>query len=1050
VRYSAMKSMILVECGPKRSADSTRNKNWKPASKRILVRRFFVAVQVAGAFLTGVWYGALQDAVTQGIFDTQPEMRCAAAEAAAMAIEDDDPEDLIFDLILTAGKNTMAIDKSKVKKDCEDEGAITRKPSVASVVQELGFGRAPSFGRRTSSSGSQRSTGSQRSSKWAKAFERLQSDPKIERTEAFFSRLGQAVHMEGTGILMKPAHPPASLDAGMMPQNGADAKDLQGKIAIFVLHPRRMHMAMIYDCAYRCEQQGAIGAVFCVKKPEITAADRYDGFEMQKSFDQEESRPAPNCLNIPVICVSELMKNAIEDNVFLSMMPNTSVVRGLLVDDKPVVRAAALRALGAVAQRNDHRLVEVLISMISDPAEEVRRVCVEVFTNPSKIWPGNPFAIEELANVTTHEDWHVREASMTALCKVANCDRETCDPDGQINNPVAIEAVIARLKDTEGLVKKLAIDGLVILALADGVIDAEDLPIIDTFVESQGDADPLVAAACTKALVFLSGEDKDITSVFQWVSDCRPQIRNSSVYTLGKAKQNNPVIILMLRKRTLDEFGEVRACAATTLAKVTRQGDAAVMSMLDPLLDDRTACVRCAAAEALAEVMFPYEQDPHGSLPRLMRLVEMVTDEDIGVRNSASDALEKRAHGSPEVATSLKEVLETHPDFCVRKSALQLIHRIMNRGEERMLDAIRISLRDARGEVRKLGFQLLKHHYEAGRDGGVDVDALKESVLDCVKDGDPMVVFVTIESIPALFSQGNRMAIMALARCLRHEAPSVREAATRVLGQFAIRGDLRAINYIVPLIDHSLAYVRYAAIIALMTLGIPGDLKVLDPIKSKMNDPEIFVRREAVTALQHLSVRGDERCVLALLSCMEDPDERIRMAAMTGLSVIANYAEPRVVAAFMKKIRLDTRPMRKLSVECLACLIKEDDYDNLELLMTSFEDTEHIVRQAGVEAVTKIVRKGDDFVIKRLMETRCQHEDRKIRAVAMQVLQAIALPGDERILDGMILALRHFHAQVRKMAAEVICNVANIGDHRAIGMSPESCAHAGCEKRASV
>jgi hypothetical protein len=142
--------------------------------------------------------------------------------------------------------------------------------------------------------------------------------------------------------------------------------------------------------------------------------------------------------------------------------------------------------------------------------------------------------------------------------------------------------------------------------------------------------------------------------------------------------------------------------------------------------------------------------------------------------------------------------------------------------------------------------------------------------------------------------------------------------------------------------------------------------------------------------------------------------------------------------------------MRKLSVECLACLIKEDDYDNLELLMTSFEDTEHIVRQAGVEAVTKVVRKGDDFVIKRLMETRCQHEDRKIRTVAMQVLQAIALPGDERIVDGMILALRHFHAQVRKMAAEVICNVADIGDHRAIGMCPESCAHAGCEKSASV
>ena len=140
--------------------------------------------------------GSLQDVVTKGIFDKQPEMRCAAAEAAAMAIEDNDPEDLIFDLILTAGSNTMAIDKSNVKKDGEEGGSISRKPSVASVVQDLGFGRAPSFARRTSSNASQRS------SKWASAFERLKSDPKIDRTQAFFSRLGQAVHMEGSGIFI--------------------------------------------------------------------------------------------------------------------------------------------------------------------------------------------------------------------------------------------------------------------------------------------------------------------------------------------------------------------------------------------------------------------------------------------------------------------------------------------------------------------------------------------------------------------------------------------------------------------------------------------------------------------------------------------------------------------------------------------------------------------------------------------------------------------------------------------------------------------------------
>jgi HEAT repeat protein len=166
---------------------------------------------------------------------------------------------------------------------------------------------------------------------------------------------------------------------------------------------------------------------------------------------------------------------------------------------------------------------------------------------------------------------------------------------------------------------------------------------------------------------------------------------------------------------------------------------------------------------------------------------------------------------------------------------------------------------------------------------------------------------------------------------------------------------------------------------------------------------------------------------------MENPDERIRIAAMTGLSVVARQGDPRAVAAYMKKIHIDTRPMRKLSVECFACLVKDDDYDNLELLMSSLEDTEHIVRQAGVQAVIKVVRKGDDEVIKRVMNTKFQHIDRKIRAVAMQVLQGISLPGDQRILSGMISSLKHPHTEVRKMAIEVICNVAQKGDDKVVG-----------------
>ena len=153
-------------------------------------------------------------------------------------------------MILTAGSNTMAIDKSFVR---QERGDMSRTSSIASVVQQLGFGRTPSLGR-TPSFGRSGSTSSQRSSKWLSAFERMKSNPDIERTEAYFSRLGQPLHMEGSSILLRIAHPPMSLDADVLATNrSTDA--LQGKVAIFALHPKRMTMAAIYDCAYRAERQ---------------------------------------------------------------------------------------------------------------------------------------------------------------------------------------------------------------------------------------------------------------------------------------------------------------------------------------------------------------------------------------------------------------------------------------------------------------------------------------------------------------------------------------------------------------------------------------------------------------------------------------------------------------------------------------------------------------------------------------------------------------------------------------------------------------------------
>jgi len=228
-----------------------------------------------------------------------------SAEAVAMAIAKGDPDDLVFDVILTAGSNSLTIDKTFVNRHVESN-KILRTSSASGGQMQLG--RTPSVGRTRSST-------------------------KIDRIDAYFSRLGQATRMEGTGIVVKPVHPPKSLDADMEPQDYPE-ESLSGKIAVFVLHPRRMNLSTIYDCSFRSERQQALGAVFCMKNPELVAAERYVETDMQKSYDVEQNSPAPKQLSIPVICVGEMVKNALEHGVVLTVAPNTSIVRGLLADKK--------------------------------------------------------------------------------------------------------------------------------------------------------------------------------------------------------------------------------------------------------------------------------------------------------------------------------------------------------------------------------------------------------------------------------------------------------------------------------------------------------------------------------------------------------------------------------------------------------------------------------------------------------------------------------------------------------------------------------------------
>jgi len=120
--------------------------------------------------------------------------------------------------------------------------------------------------------------------------------------------------------------------------------------------------------------------------------------------------------------------------------------------------------------------VAALCEMVVDPDPHVRSFVTVAFQDRALVLPGNPEAVAGVAAQTKHADPAVREAALLALFRVADCTAESCDPNGVVSSPVAIEALKARLADPDGVVKKQAVDGLIHLALSDGVIDVRPPP----------------------------------------------------------------------------------------------------------------------------------------------------------------------------------------------------------------------------------------------------------------------------------------------------------------------------------------------------------------------------------------------------------------------------------------------------------------------------------------------------------------------------------------------------------------------------------------------
>jgi HEAT repeat protein len=267
---------------------------------------------------------------------------------------------------------------------------------------------------------------------------------------------------------------------------------------------------------------------------------------------------------------------------------------------------------------------------------------------------------------------------------------------------------------------------------------------------------------------------------------------------------------------------------------------------------------------------------------------------------------------------------------------------------------------------------------------------------------------------------------------LKHDSPSVREAAAHVLGDV---GDAQGEAALLHALKDRAKEVRHAAAEALGRLRGDGSV---DPLAAALRDGDESVRTAALAALVDIGARS----VPALIGVLKDDDTRLRELALSGL---VRLGEPAVLplVAVLKEGGPD---VRLCAAEALGLLRHPGGQAPL---VVALKDSRWILREAAAKALGRIegtgaidplaealrdpewvVRKAAGDALKALAWQPADDGQRALRAVALLEWDRAAALGAPAV-EALTAAVADADGHVREAAAEAL---GRCGDPAAVAL----------------
>jgi len=506
-----------------------------------------------------------------------------------------------------------------------------------------------------------------------------------------------------------------------------------------------------------------------------------------------------------------------------------------------------------------------------------------------------------------------------------------------------------------------------------------------------------------------------------------------------------------------DDNKDVRREAANSLGK---NKDIRAIPYLATALKDSDFHVRCAAAEALAQIGSPAVTDLVQALnncnkfehwPIINALVEIgspsanalllaLKNDDKEVRSDAAEALGRIGvvQAVPDLAMAIKD-----GDWYVRRAVAKALFHIGSPAIPNLL----LLLRDDNRDVRREAAMVL------GWIG--DAKAVPDLVL-ALKDGDWLVSTAAAEALVRIGSP----AVPNLLLGLKDDNRDIRREAAKALGWI---GDAKAVPDLVLALKDGDWLVSTAAAEALGLIGSPavpnlllglkddksdvrreaakalgwiGDVKAVPDLVLALKDGNLYVRSDAAESLGKI---GDLQATPYLLFALLDSDFHVRQAAEEAISQIENLALPDLILAIKdiyRAIHFKTAKMLDwiISIQLIRDLIPAvefkynhtrrrsvrklsqiNDVRVIPDLLIALKDSDRYVRDHATEALGLI---GSPAVPDLLIALK--DDDLHIRRGAVKALDMIR---DVQAIPDLLLALKDSDWYVRYLASEVLGNI---------------------------